>query len=170
MCASGQKRCPLRARRPTVRSIHVAFEAEADVASMMPPGLSRIPDACCPLTLTLAPHSADRTRLKEHWTLIAGRVTRHCLRYHAWMPIDIRELARVGAQARLAELLAEVEEIRRMFPGIGEARRGRLPASATTVKTTKRGRRRKMSAGERKAVSERMRKYWAARRKEKAKA
>jgi hypothetical protein len=86
------------------------------------------------------------------------------------MPIDLKELARIGAQARLAELLAELEEIRRMFPGLGAARRGRPPLSGTPVKKTKRGRRRKMSAAEKKAVSERMRKYWAARRKEKAKA
>jgi hypothetical protein len=84
------------------------------------------------------------------------------------MTINMKELARVGAQARLAELLAEVAEIQRMFPGIGGAKRGR-PATleAAGKKAVKRGRRKPMSAAEKKAVSERMRKYWAARRKEK---
>jgi hypothetical protein len=90
------------------------------------------------------------------------------LRYHRRAPINMKELARVGAQARLAELLAEVAEIERAFPGIGGARRGRPPAKASAAPkaAVKRGRRRKMSAAEKKEVSERMKKYWAARRKE----
>jgi hypothetical protein len=87
------------------------------------------------------------------------------------MTINMRELARVGAQARLAELLAEVAEIQRAFPGIGGAKRGR-PAKSVEggpIKAVaKRGRRRKMSAKEKAEVSARMKKYWAARRKEKA--
>jgi hypothetical protein len=94
------------------------------------------------------------------------------LRYHRGMPIDMRELARVGAEARLQELLAEVAEIQRIFPGIGGTKRGR-PAkgagAAPAKKAAKRGRRRKMSAGEKAEVSARMKRYWAARRKEKAK-
>jgi hypothetical protein len=91
------------------------------------------------------------------------------LRYHRGMTINIKELARVGAQARLAELLGEVAEIQRAFPGIGGARRGRPPATeAAEPKTAaKRGRRRKMSAKEKAEVSARMKKYWASRRKEK---
>jgi hypothetical protein len=85
------------------------------------------------------------------------------------MPIDLKELARVGAKARLTELLAEVAEIRRTFPGIDSARRGRPPASEAPRQVVKR-RRRKMSAAEKQEVSARMKKYWAARRKEKAKA
>jgi hypothetical protein len=90
------------------------------------------------------------------------------VRYHHLMPIDMKELARVGAQVRLAELLAEVAHIERTFPGIGGARRGRPPAtdSAAPRAAVKRGRRRKMSAAEKKDVSKRMKKYWAARRKE----
>jgi hypothetical protein len=84
------------------------------------------------------------------------------------MTINMKELARVGAQARLAELLAEVAEIQRMFPGIGGAKRGRPVASeAPGAKVAKRGRRKPMSTAEKKAVSKRMRKYWAARRKDK---
>jgi hypothetical protein len=84
------------------------------------------------------------------------------------MTIDMKALARVGAEARLKELLAEVAELRRTFPGIGGARRGLPPATETpeTKTAVKRGRRRKMSAAEKKEVSARMKKYWAARRKE----
>jgi hypothetical protein len=84
------------------------------------------------------------------------------------MAIDMKALARVGAEARLKELLAEVAEIERTFPGIGRARRGR-PAAIDAARPTavKRGRRRKMSAAEKASVSKRMKAYWAARRKEK---
>jgi hypothetical protein len=82
------------------------------------------------------------------------------------MPIDMKSLARVGAEMRLRELLAEVAEIRRAFPGIG-GQRG--PARAADKGEVPRRRRRppRMSAAQKKAVSERMRKYWAARRKTK---
>jgi hypothetical protein len=84
------------------------------------------------------------------------------------MAIDMKALARVGAETRLKELLAEVAEIERMFPGLGGARRGR-PAAVDTAdpKAVRRGRRRKMSAAEKASVSKRMKAYWAARRKEK---
>jgi len=51
-------------------------------------------------------------------------------------------------------------------------RRGRPPGSKNVVKTEpkKRGRRSPMSPDEKKAASERMKKYWAARRKVKKKA
>ena len=50
-------------------------------------------------------------------------------------------------------------------------RRGRKPGSAATAAAVpkKRRRRRKMSPAARKAVSERMRKYWAGRRKARGK-
>jgi len=70
-----------------------------------------------------------------------------------------RRLARVGAQARLEELRAEDAAIRRAFPDL-----------AAKPPPAKGGRRRsRMSAAARKAVSERMKKYWAERRKAKAK-
>jgi hypothetical protein len=94
----------------------------------------------------------------------------------------MRRLARLGAERRLEELRQEEASIRAAFPELGAAttrkRRGRragrgaagsaaTPASGTNQgRVTKRRRpRRKMSAAEKKAVSERMRKYWAARRK-----
>ena len=68
---------------------------------------------------------------------------------------QLRRLARVGALARLAELRTEEAAIHRAFPGL-----------ATKAPAAKAGRRRsRMSAAARAAVSERMKKYWAERRK-----
>jgi hypothetical protein len=71
----------------------------------------------------------------------------------------LRRFARAGAQARLEELRAEEAAIHRAFPGLSAK-----PRAANA------GRRRgRMSAAARKAVSERMKKYWAERRKAKGK-
>ncbi|HEX5110703.1 MAG TPA: hypothetical protein VFV95_19770 [Vicinamibacterales bacterium] len=79
---------------------------------------------------------------------------------------DLKEYARRGAEARVAELTSELARIYRVFPGL---RRGAAPAAAVTTART--GRRRKpMSAAQKKAVSVRMKKYWAARRKSKSEA
>jgi hypothetical protein len=72
--------------------------------------------------------------------------------------------ARLGAVARLAEIEQERQAILREFPDL---RRARPDASEARAKTTTRGKggaRGAMSPAQRKAVSERMRKYWAARR------
>jgi hypothetical protein len=88
----------------------------------------------------------------------------------------------------VSELKAELAEIYRAFPDLSRARASAIgsedaarvdgrtraaraaraaSASGTSAATTTRRRRRRMSAAARKAVSERMRKYWAARRKAK---
>ena len=74
---------------------------------------------------------------------------------------DIKELARLGAENRVAELNAELAELYRAFP---ELRSGR--ASATVASDARRTRK-PMTAAQKKAVSIRMKKYWAGRRKEK---
>jgi hypothetical protein len=79
--------------------------------------------------------------------------------------IDLKAYARRGAEARIAEITAELNEIYRAFPDL---RRGatRVPASKAGV--VKRRRRRKpMSAAQKAEVSKRMKKYWAARRRSK---
>jgi hypothetical protein len=77
---------------------------------------------------------------------------------------NLKEYARVGAEARVRELTAELAQIYRAFPDL--RRSGRLGAGSSPG-TTPRGRRRKpMSAAQKKAVGARMKKYWAARRKE----
>ena len=80
--------------------------------------------------------------------------------------LDIREYARRGAQARAMELRAELANIYRAFP---ELRRTEPAVASERPRRTRRGRK-PMSAAQRKAVSQRMRKYWATRRKAKSKA
>jgi hypothetical protein len=79
-----------------------------------------------------------------------------------------RDLALIGARTRLAELRQEEADLRRQFPELG-ARGGAAAAAASSGEAApgrKRRRRRKpMSAAQKKAVSERMRKYWADRKK-----
>lgn len=78
---------------------------------------------------------------------------------------QLRRLARLGAMARLEQLRAEEAAIRSEFPELfGRGRRGQTDGQAAGTR-----RRRAMSAAQRKLVSERMRKYWAERRKAKGK-
>ncbi len=79
---------------------------------------------------------------------------------------ELHRLARVGAQARLEELAHERALILKAFPGLEAGLPLSFPADAG--QRPARARRRRMSAAQRKAVSLRMRKYWAARRKAKA--
>ena len=76
-------------------------------------------------------------------------------------------LARAGAETVLKQLRAEIVAIERTFPELALPRRRRAVGRAI-AKARKRTR--SMSAAARKAVSERMTKYWAERRKAKAKA
>jgi hypothetical protein len=77
---------------------------------------------------------------------------------------QLKKLARHGASAAIAELEAEIYAIRKAFPELGSAAKA---AKATGQRFARR--RKVMSAGARKAVSARMKKYWAARRAAKAK-
>jgi hypothetical protein len=81
---------------------------------------------------------------------------------------QLERLARLGAQSRLEELRGEEAAIRRTFPDLFSGR-GRRSGGETTGRGRPRRRRRGMSAAARKAVSARMKKYWAARRKSSAK-
>jgi hypothetical protein len=78
---------------------------------------------------------------------------------------ELRRLARLGAIARLEQLKQEEAAIRAEFPELFG--RGRRAAGAAGP--TRRRRRKPMSSAARKAVSERMRKYWAERKKAKGK-
>ena len=78
----------------------------------------------------------------------------------------LRELARVGAESVLKRLRAEIIAIERTFPELALPRRRRqLQKSVASA----RARTRRMSAAARKAVSNRMKRYWAERRKAQAK-
>lgn len=75
---------------------------------------------------------------------------------------QLRRLARLGAVARLEQLREEEAAIRAEFPELFGGRR----SNGEVTKSGRRKRRRPaMSAAQRKQVSERMRKYWAERRK-----
>ena len=77
---------------------------------------------------------------------------------------ELLRLARAGAATRLNELRAEEAAIVRAFPDLRGGRRTQ-PKSDGSEPVGRRRTRRRMSAAARKAVSERMKKYWAARRK-----
>jgi hypothetical protein len=94
--------------------------------------------------------------------------------------IDLKEYAKRGAEVRLQELLAELTNIYKAFPDLrrrsamgpergSEVGNGRIIASGPgRGPEGGNGRSRKrMSAAARKAVSIRMKKYWAQRRKAK---
>jgi hypothetical protein len=78
----------------------------------------------------------------------------------------IRELARAGAEVTLKRLRAEIIAIERAFPELGLPQRRRAARKAVK-QATKRTRR--MSAAARKAISQRMQRYWAERRKAQSK-
>ena len=78
----------------------------------------------------------------------------------------LRELARTGAEVTLKRLRAEIIAIERAFPEL-QLRQGQRAVRRSLEKTASRTR--KMSAEARKAVSARMKRYWAERRKAQAK-
>jgi hypothetical protein len=78
---------------------------------------------------------------------------------------ELQRLARLGAKSRLEELRKEESAIRRAFPDLFGGRKRQAPSSEARPARRRRGK--GMSAAARKAVSARMKKYWAARRKEK---
>ncbi len=91
----------------------------------------------------------------------------------------MKDLARIGAESRAAQLNQELEEIYRAFPGLRTGRKPGRPARNAGVPAVtssesneepaaKRAPNRKpMTAAQKKAVGDRMRKYWAARRRDK---
>ncbi|MEO5823424.1 MAG: hypothetical protein ABIT71_23215 [Vicinamibacteraceae bacterium] len=79
---------------------------------------------------------------------------------------QIKALARQGAAQRYQELQAELAALTATFPEL--ARGGKRRAAPAAAPKASSRRRRSMNAAQRKEVSERMSKYWAARRAEKA--
>jgi hypothetical protein len=81
---------------------------------------------------------------------------------------DLRRLARLGAIRRLEELRREEAALRSAFPELFDRRRAPGPARGEAPARSRKRRRKGMSAAARRAASERMKKYWAERRKAKA--
>jgi hypothetical protein len=86
---------------------------------------------------------------------------------------QILELAKRGAEVQLRELVQEIKNLVDLFPHLSDSfDRDELPlrfvmardAGVATKKNEGPRRRRRMSAVARRAVSARMKKYWAARR------
>ena len=88
--------------------------------------------------------------------------------------INMQDLARTGAEARLEALRAEQAALLAAFPDLRGSSSGqtRAPQARTSqgAATARPARKRRggMSPAQRKAVGERMRAYWAARRAEKS--
>ena len=81
---------------------------------------------------------------------------------------DMRRFARLGAMKRLEDIRREEASIRAAFPELfAGARSGPALKTAKVEKAAKARKRSTMSPAMRKAVSERMKKYWAGRRKPK---
>jgi ApbE superfamily uncharacterized protein (UPF0280 family) len=78
----------------------------------------------------------------------------------------LRDLARAGAEDAIKRLRAEIIAIERTFPELRlpKARRAMRESIGEATRRTRR-----MSAAARKAVSARMKRYWAERRKAQAK-
>jgi hypothetical protein len=85
---------------------------------------------------------------------------------------DLRQLARIGAASRLAELDQERAMLLRAFPGLrAPGRSGRTGSQSDGVQTAAPGRkrrRRKMSAAARKRISDAQKARWAKLRAKKA--
>jgi hypothetical protein len=80
---------------------------------------------------------------------------------------EMHRLARLGAAAKLAQLEREISALKRAFPGLRpQAAHAQVPPADSPPRRTRRS---PMSAAERKAVSQRMKRYWDARRKAGAK-
>jgi hypothetical protein len=79
---------------------------------------------------------------------------------------DLKQYARRGAEARMVELNAELAQIYRAFPDLRRRRAsaGQVDA-ASGMRQARRRRRPQMTPAQKKAVSIRMKKYWAERRK-----
>jgi hypothetical protein len=78
-------------------------------------------------------------------------------------PERLRELARTGAQVALERMRIEIAAIERAFPELASIPRSPQAVRRSVKTATRRSRR--MSAAARKAVSQRMKRYWAERRK-----
>ena len=82
------------------------------------------------------------------------------------------ELAKRGAQARLQDLTMEAKLLLQLFPDLKDSfEKDELPISFIIAKDSgrltrgNRVRRRTMSSAARRAISQRMKKYWAGKRK-----
>ena len=82
---------------------------------------------------------------------------------------QLKALARQGAAQRYQELQDELAALTATFPELARGgKRGKRGKAASSAPSAAGRRRRSMNAAQRKEVSERMTRYWASRRAEKA--
>lgn len=134
---------------------------------------ARTPRFSQPLNGLHVRHSSDRSGALSPFTCEMTKILQFRQRgpipkqSHTNLTADrLRELARTGAEVTLNRLRAEIIAIERTFPEL------QLPQRRRAVRRTVRDvskRTRKMSAEARNAVSARMKRYWAERRKAQAK-
>jgi hypothetical protein len=100
------------------------------------------------------------SRIKATW-LFSGLISSSAYAKTTFSP-RILESAKRGAEHRYQELKAQIESLVKLFPHLQGHSESPLTAPVDTVKRAiRRRRRRKMSEAARKAVSERMTKFWA---------
>jgi hypothetical protein len=81
-------------------------------------------------------------------------------------PVELRRLARLGALQRLTQLRQETATILKAFPDLrGGVGQGGAKSASSPAAPKRRRKGRRMTAAQRRAVSERMKKFWAERRK-----
>jgi hypothetical protein len=118
-----------------------------------------------PLRVSIRPRSPSNRFRYSLYHASTARRRRQMPRVRTTKKVDSSELRRyalVGAQARLEAITSELAAIRQAFP---ELANGNVGAHRTTTGGNAASRRRRtMSAAQRKAVGERMKKYWAAKR------
>jgi hypothetical protein len=78
------------------------------------------------------------------------------------IPAQLRQFALIGARIRFGELLTEKQVLEQTFPELQATRTVPKPANRNRPK------KRSMNAAQRKEVSERMTRYWAAWREKRA--
>jgi hypothetical protein len=79
--------------------------------------------------------------------------------------VNLQTLARLGAEQELLDLQQRQRILEQAFPGIkAQLRRAIVRANLNRARTALAAKRR-LTRAQRKAISERMTKYWAARRK-----
>src|SRR5262249_18697207 len=132
------------------------------------PIAGRIDDAICALSRLIAEWpSVSESTIRESGSarLIIWPSTKEDCLPTGLMSEQLRDLVRRGAEVRLGELREETSQIEAM---LGTGNRRSRKKESRRASTAPRRRRRRMSAAQRKAVGERMRKYWAARRRAEA--
>jgi hypothetical protein len=78
---------------------------------------------------------------------------------------ELRQLAKTGAQVRIKELDSQRMALLREFPELNSSSRSATVTRATAGRPRRTRRTRRFTAAQRRAISQRMKRFWAERRK-----